>query len=128
MDGTRKSVAEAIMALTYVEMMDLCDSFIEGVKSEDEDNKPVDLRDRDTLADRLRVVGRMPSGLSLGGWRPMTAPHLDPEIVERATAAMAAKRAELQHASARPHLSRTVRSWNGGMPRGSQRHCAEGCA
>ena len=54
MTGTRKEVADAIIALTYVEMMELCESFIRGVEASVADGVPVDLMERDELADRLR--------------------------------------------------------------------------
>jgi len=52
--GTQKDVAEAILALTYVEMMEFADSFAAHIKTDIDEETEVDLTNRDEVADRMR--------------------------------------------------------------------------
>lgn len=54
MTGTRKEVAEAILALSYVEMMELGEAFAASLKTDKEDGIEIDLENRDVVADRFR--------------------------------------------------------------------------
>lgn len=54
MSGTRKEVAEAILELTYVEMMELGSQLAESIKTDREDGIKFDPSNRDQVCDRLR--------------------------------------------------------------------------
>jgi uncharacterized protein (UPF0276 family) len=54
MPGTRKEVAEAIMALSYIEMMELSEAFADSLKEDRDSDIMVDLTNRDVVADRFR--------------------------------------------------------------------------
>lgn len=51
---TRKEVANAILAITYTEMMEMADEMASSSRLSAEDNQPFDPCDRDQVADRLR--------------------------------------------------------------------------
>lgn len=52
--GNRKVVAEAIMALSYVEMTAMANNIAQSIQASIEDKVPVDMTDQFEVAERLR--------------------------------------------------------------------------